>query len=418
MTALLESLQTAFADIAPSKAALDDAAAIGMPTQRSEQWKYTSLRALSARRFSAPPSSLHMLDVDTAAVVNAIGKPRIVFVNGLFDSANSDFSNLPDAVSIQTNTNAGIDNESGFDNADKIFAKLNTVIARQGLHVSVAKDIAIEAPLHIVFVSCKTEQDLAIHYRHRIALAENAKLNLIEHHLSQHSHQNLSNHYCEILLDTGAQLTHARIQQDDSSASHFLRTEALLQSNAGYRRLDLELGSHLSRHDLQVKLLGDGASVNANGSLIAGGRRHIDTRLDIQHIAKNTSCNLLWRGLATERGRAVFHGGILIEKGADGTAAHLSNKNLLLSDNAEIDTQPVLVIHADEVAASHGATVGRLDAGHLFYLRARGIPEAQAKAMLTNAFCKETLKVLASDELTSIVAPHLEKMLQMIEVQA
>ncbi|MGH8499886.1 MAG: SufD family Fe-S cluster assembly protein, partial [Methylococcales bacterium] len=158
--------------------------------------------------------------------------------------------------------------------------------------------------------------------------------------------------------------------------------------------------------------------VHANGSLIADGRRHLDTRLDIQHIAKNTACNLLWRGLATERGRAVFHGGILIEKGADGAAAHLSNKNLLLSDNAEIDTQPVLVIHADEVVASHGATVGRLDSGHLFYLRARGIPEAQAKAMLTNAFCKETLQVLANDGLVNQVAPSLEKSLQTIEVQA
>lgn len=418
MTALLESLQTAFVDLVPSKTALDQAIATGLPGPRSEQWKYTSLRALSARQFAAPSSALIELNAATTETIQAIPSPRIVFVNGLFDPVNSALTLLPNGLKVQEISPAAAVEVSRFANAHEIFAKLNTAIADKGVHITVNGNTAIPTCIHAVFVSVKTEQHLAIHYRHSIVLGDNAKLSLIEHHISQDAHQHLSNQLCDISLQAGAELTHARIQQDDSSASHFLRTEALLQNNATYRRLDLELGAHLSRHDLQVKLLGDGASVHANGSLIASGRRHIDTRLDIQHIAKNTSCNLLWRGLATERGRAVFHGGILIEKGADGAAAHLSNKNLLLSDNAEIDTQPVLVIHADEVAASHGATVGRLDAGHLFYLRARGIPEAQAKAMLTNAFCKETLHVLANNELVDLVAPRLEKTLKAIEASA
>lgn len=416
MTALLESLQTAFAEIAPAKVALDQAIAIGLPSQRSEQWKYTSLRALSARRFTAPSETVLELNSATIETIAAIAKPRMVFVNGVFDSGHSDLSELASGFTTNTRADADAKDASRFLNAHEVFAKLNTAIARQGVQIHAEKNAANVNPLNIVFVSVKTAEDWAIHYRHKISLGENAKLALVEHHISQNAHQNLSNHFCEIILADGAELTHARIQQDDTGASHFLRTAAELQSNAHYHRLDLELGANISRHDLQVKLLGDGAQVHANGSLIASGRRHIDTRLDIQHIARNTACHLLWRGLASERGRAVFHGGILIEKGADGAAAHLSNKNLLLSDNAEIDTQPVLVIHADEVAASHGATVGRLDAGHLFYLRARGIPEAQANAMLTNAFCKETLQVLGNDALINLVAPSLEKSLQTIEV--
>ena len=419
MTALLESLQTAFSDQAPLKsAALAQAIAIGLPTQRNEQWKYTSLRALSARRFTAPAAELLAINTETLQAIAAIPSPRMVFINGVFDSANSNLSNLPNGFSVRADTRYRSNDESRYSNTHEIFAKLNTVIARQGMQINVGKNTVLDSCLHAVFISVKTGQDLAIHCRHHIALDEGAKLDLIEHHISEDSQQHLSNHFCEISLNNNSELSHARIQQDDSGASHFLRTEASLQSNASYRRLDLELGANLSRHDLQVKLLGNGAKLHANGSLIANGRRHVDTRLDIQHSAKNTECNLVWRGLATERGRVVFHGGILIEKGADGTAAHLSNKNLLLSDNAEIDTQPVLVIHADEVVASHGATVGRLDAGHLFYLRARGIPEAQAKAMLTNAFCKETLQVLANDELINLVAPSLEKALQAIEVSA
>lgn len=418
MNALLESLQTAFADTAPSKTALDQSIATGLPGPRTEQWKYTSLRPLSARRFSAPSSSLAELNAATKEIIAAISGPRIVFVNGVFAAEYSSLSDLPQGITVQSNSHYAPEDDARFTAAHDIFAKLNTAIATQGLQIQVADDVDSGATLHAVFVSVNTGQDLAIHYRHDIELGKNSKLDLIEHHLSQDSQQHLVNTLSDISLQDGAELSHARIQQDDAGNSQFLRTEATLQSHAVYRRLDLELGAHLSRHDLQVKLLGDGSAVHANGSLIASVRRHIDTRLDIQHIAKNTSCNLLWRGLATDRGRAVFHGGILIEKGADGTDAQLSNKNLLLSDNAEIDTQPVLVIHADEVTASHGATVGRLDAGHLFYLRARGIPEAQAKAMLTNAFCKQTLQVLGKDDLIAQVAPSLEKALQAIEVQA
>ena len=171
--------------------------------------------------------------------------------------------------------------------------------------------------------------------------------------------------------------------------------------------MDLELGAGLSRHELNIALQGEGASAIAGGVLLADGRRHLDTRLGIRHQARNTRCELPWRGLADERGRAVFHGGILIQAGADGSDAALSNKNLLLSDSAEIDTQPVLVIHADEVKAAHGATVGRLDEDALFYLRSRGIGREQARAMLVRAFLREPLSVLDDAALAEALAARI-----------
>ena len=155
------------------------------------------------------------------------------------------------------------------------------------------------------------------------------------------------------------------------------------------------MGYTPSRNQLNVRLERDKPRQPANGVLRAGGRRHVDTRLGIDHIGRDTACELTWRGLGAGRGRAVFHGGILIREGADGTDAALSNKNLLLSDNAEIDTQPVLEIHADEVKAAHGATVGQLDANALFYLRSRGLTQAEARQLLTTAFCREPLGVIA-----------------------
>ena len=199
-------------------------------------------------------------------------------------------------------------------------------------------------------------------------------------------------------LAQGAALAHARVQHDSDRATALLRTDAVLGRDAEYRRVDLELGAALSRHELNVRLEGDNARLVANGVLLAGGKRHVDTRLGIEHIGRDTSCELTWRGLGSGRGRAVFHGGILIREGADGSDAMLSNKNLLLSADAEIDTQPVLEIHADEVKAAHGATVGQLDANALFYLRSRGLPEGQAQQLLTAAFCREPLASLADPE--------------------
>jgi Fe-S cluster assembly protein SufD len=209
-------------------------------------------------------------------------------------------------------------------------------------------------------------------------------------------------------LADGAHLTHARIQDEASRATSFLRTNARLASDARYTRTDLELGGGLSRHELNVSLSGNGARVHADGVLLADGRRHIDTRLGIDHLGRDTGCNLRWRGLASQRGKAVFHGGITIHAGADGSEAELSNKNLLLSADAEIDTQPVLEIHADEVKASHGATVGQLDPTALFYLRSRGLLETDARRLLTAAFCREIVSGVDDDALRAQLEASLE----------
>ncbi|MFL7978756.1 Fe-S cluster assembly protein SufD, partial [Xanthomonas vasicola] len=211
-------------------------------------------------------------------------------------------------------------------------------------------------------------------------------------------------------LAQDAALSHARMQANSAHATSLLRTDAVLARNARYQRVDLELGAGLSRHELNVRLEGSNAQLTANGVLLGNGRRHVDTRLGIEHIARDTACELVWRGVGADRSRVVFHGGICIRAGADGTDARLSNKNLLLSSNAEIDTQPVLVIDADEVQAAHGATVGQLDDNALFYLRSRGLPQEEAQRLLSAAFCHEPLRVLPP-ALSTVLALQLDRAL-------
>ncbi len=392
----------------------------GLPGPRNETWKYTSLRALSARKFA---TSATPVAIDPGALA-AIPAPRVVFVNGRFDAALSALDGLAPGLSVQplSQALAGADSravnflERRFDRADEAFARLNAAHARDGAIVRVEADAQVASPLHLVFVAAPADADLASHARHLIELRESATLTVIEHHLTVGAHRHLGNQLVHVHLKPGSRLVHARVQDDGAGATLIARTDAVLASKAEYRRIDLELGSGLSRHELNVSLQGEHARVIAGGALLAAGRQHVDTRLGIEHVARDTSCDLRWRGLANGRGRVAFHGGITIRAGADGSDAMLSSKNLLLSDSAEIDTQPVLEIHADEVKAAHGATVGRLSDTALFYLRSRGIPEDQARALLTLAFCKEVLAILPDPALVESLSDILEARLSLPEL--
>jgi len=392
---LLRSLAAGFEGGPQQRALLDAALRDGLPGPRSEAWKYTPLRALERRSFAVAGSPTPAVD---PALLAGIPAPRLVFVNGCRVPALDAPGGLPPGVSLRHLADADHDGGGGDraaperPSADAVFMRLNRALARDGVLLEVEAGTRIEPALHLVFVGAGTETDLAWHLRNRIALGDGAALAVVEHHLAACDHANLATISTEVVLGTGAQLLHARIQDECARATTFARTASRLAGDAGYRRVDLELGAAVSRHELEVVLAGDNARLSANGVLLADGRRHLDTRLGIEHVARDTACDLAWRGLGTDRGRAVFHGGITIHAGADGADASLSNKNLLLSEGAEIDTQPVLVIHADEVQAAHGATVGRLDPTALFYLRSRGLPEAQARRLLTAAFCREVVQ--------------------------
>ncbi len=433
MSALLDAFRSGF-DALPAalreagdlgaarRAALDAALADGLPKARAERWKYTSLRALERRAF-APSADTASVD---PAVLAHIPAPRLVFVNGRFDAGLSRSQTLPDGLILRplsAQLAAGDARAVNFlarrfEAADDTFPRLNAALATEGALLRVEAGLRIEPPVHLVFIGTGAEADQAWHLRHLIELREGAELTVVEHHLAAGEHAHLINALCHVHLKPAARLTHLRLQDESGTATSLLRTDAALAGEAEYRRFDLELGAALSRHELNVSLQGRGARLLANGVLLADGRRHLDTRLGIDHAAPQTDCELTWRGLANERGRAVFHGGIEIRAGADGSSAALANKNLLLSEGAEIDTQPVLVIHADEVQAAHGATVGRLDPQALFYLRSRGLPLEAARALLTAAFCREPLQAVASGDLAEGVAKRLDAALARGEARA
>jgi Fe-S cluster assembly protein SufD len=415
MSALLQSLQAEF-DARPAhpilhkqqSKALHTAIENGLPTQRMERWKYTSLRALSNRKFETAGTT------ETAISVDHIPTPRMVFVDGRFNAELSKTDSIAvESLAALLESNNERDYfflQRCFERHDETFAQLNAALANDGVVLRLSEMAHIDQTLHAVFIT--SEHSSATHSRHLIELAAGTALTLIEHHVSLGNAAGISNHLWHIHLAPDTALQHIRLQQNSEGQTDITRCDVVIASSAHYQRRDIELGNHLTRLELNADLQGENASFISSGAILGDGKRHTDVRLNIEHIAQHTSCELNWRSIGKDRSRIAFHGGIAIRAGADHTSAHLSNKNLLLSEHAEIDTQPLMEIHADEVVASHGATIGQLDQNALFYLRSRGIDAEQARELLMQAFLREPLSANSDELFTQWVEPALNTRLQ------
>ncbi|HEV7123159.1 MAG TPA: Fe-S cluster assembly protein SufD [Rhodanobacter sp.] len=395
---------------------LDAFAASGLPDTRVEAWKYTALRALGQRRFAVIDTGVAAVAVDEESLLlPGVDGARLVFVNGVFHGGLSRVEDLPEGLTLQPLSQALVGDAEPlrfslsryYREPGDAFARINAASAQDGVVLRVAAHTKIVRPVHLVFVAAAAEADLAWHARNVIELGEGAELHLVEQHVARGNPTQLATVVSDIELREGARLQHT-ILQDTAPASYLFRRSGFrLQARAQATLHVLELGGALARHDLQAELIGAGAQLHTRGVFMPHGRQHIDTQLSIRHQAMNTTSDSTWRGVANDRGRGVFRGAILVAPGADGTDASLSNKNLLLSPSAEIDTKPELEIYADEVKAAHGATVGQLDERALFYLRSRGIPLAEARALLTAAFCRAVLGDLPNDALREHLSTSL-----------
>ncbi|HEX7340670.1 MAG TPA: Fe-S cluster assembly protein SufD [Rhodanobacteraceae bacterium] len=383
----------------------------------NEAWKYTALRALARKQYVQGDADAAQREVDEAclALPGVVG-PRLVFANGVFRADLSRLEPLPAGVELESlaQTLAVHAEPLRFflardwpAQADA-FVRLNAALAADGVVLRVAAGCQVVQPIHIVHVGVAAESTLAWHARQIIELGEGAALSLIEHHVASGEHAHLGTLVSDVVLRANARLDWLLLQDAAPEAVLVRRNTLRLDAGAWADVHAMELGGALVRHELDAELRGDGARLETRGVFLPRRRQHLDTHLDIRHAALHTTSHALWRGVADERGRGVFHGQIIVAPGADGTDASLRNKNLLLSPHAEIDTQPVLEIYADEVEATHGATVGQLDENALFYLASRGIPSDLARRLLTVAFCREALAGLTNQ----VLREHLDGLIE------
>ncbi len=397
----------------------------GLPTTRREAWKYTSLRALEQRSFVAVDPDAPV-EVDAAQwALPGVDGPRLVFVDGVFRAELSRLDALPAGLRLQPFAAPAEAKQATQDDmlaiyrqeirrtrdADHAFTNLDLALARSGAILVVEQDAVLTQPIHLVFAGAPASQALAWHTRNMLLVESGARASVVEHHLGWGEQSYLSNAFSDIQVDRGGTLELIVLQQSAAKATLIRHTDCHLGAAATLRLHVLELGGGLVRHDLHARLAGEGARLDTRGVFMLRERQHVDTQLAIHHQAPNTASDSVWRGVADERARGVFRGAIKVAEGADGADAALSNKNLLLSAQAEIDTKPELEIYADEVKAAHGATIGQLDERALFYLRSRGIPLAEARALLTAAFCRAVLQDLPNEALREHLSTLLSERL-------
>jgi Fe-S cluster assembly protein SufD len=384
----------------PWVAALREAAAeafraTGFPTRRVEAWKYTDLGQVAAASFGEPLTAVED-DIELPPVLGG-ATARAVFVDGRFREDLSTLADLPFTAESLAAALPGLEGRLGAvaqaPSANALVA-LNTMLFEDGLLLDLPEGLD-GGVLELVSLVTRSERAPAFHPRHLIRLGAGARLVLIESSTGPEGARYLHNPVFEIEVAEGARLAHGRLQREAASAFQLSTVHARVAGGGTYDNFTLNAGGRLVRNEIHVALTGPKAECHMNGAQLLSDGQHADTTTSLDHAAPDCASRQTYKTVLAGKSRGVFQGKILVRQAAQKTDGYQMNQALLLSPDAEIDSKPQLEIYADDVKCSHGATVGELDADQVFFLRSRGIPEAQARAILVEAFLTEAVEAVA-----------------------
>ncbi|HEX2220507.1 MAG TPA: Fe-S cluster assembly protein SufD [Gemmatimonadales bacterium] len=398
-------------------------AAVGFPGTRDEEWRFTPVAPIAQRTWrSAPPDQGDLSpDLLTPFVFGHPEWSTLVFVNGAYSEALSQVSRLPAGVRVSSLAEAlrgdgellrtHVARHAPVDGSP--FTALNTATFRDGGLVHVPAGIDLERPIHFVYVTTAGAEGTAIHPRNLIVMERGARASVIESYVTLVPEAIYwTNPVTEVSAAAGSWLEHTRIQRESERAYHVGLTHVNQQRDSHYRSFSMAMGAALARHNLHVRLNDENIESLMYGLYITRGDQVVDNHTAIYHDQPNCRSWEVYKGVLDGRSRAVFNGKVFVRPEAQKTDAKQTNRNLLLSDTAKVDTKPQLEIFADDVKCTHGATVGRLDDVALFYARSRGVPQDIAERLLTYAFAAEVIDEVALEpvrlELDRLVLERLE----------
>lgn len=383
-------------------------ASASWPNRRTERWKYTPLAAIAKKQLALPVGDVMALPEGELIDVDAY---KIAFVNGVFSPQHSDA--LPEGVVTLADAEgseiellqAHLGRQA--DSQEHLFAALAEATLGQGLLVHIAAGKILDKPLYVIHYSCG-EQALLASTRILVLAEASAELELIEHFLCDTQEQaNLVAAQTEMVLGDNARVKHYRLNLEGESVTHMGGVFAELGRDALFDGFAIATGGELIRNDYVLSHCGSGAHVELQGVYLPRGRQVVDYHTNIQHRVPHCTSNEVFRGIVGDRAKAVFNGRIHIFEQAQKTLAQLSNKNLLTSNKAEVDTKPELEIYADDVKCAHGATVAQLDETSLYYLQTRGIGKEQALVMMSFGFINELIQAIKNPAVAEYLLPRL-----------
>ena len=373
----------------------------GVPTAKTEAWKYTKPRELNADDFvAAQPANPGNWE---AALPFDCYKIR--FENGFFSPAGSD---LPQGVEVVPLIEAALFGPEVrkylgalADIKEHPFAALNQAYLNEGVYIKVDSNVELKKPIALISHTTPHEQNLFFNLRNLIVLGKNSAATFVEYHswsgeLKSRYFANVVN---EIYLADSSRLQHCKLQDDAYKADHIALSVVAVENNASYNSFCLQRGANLSRNETLVKLLAEGANAEVNAAYVMNGWATLDTTTNIEHLAPNTISHQLVKGVVGGDAKGVFQGKIHIAPHAVKTEGNQLHKALLLTDTAEVDVKPELEIYADDVKCSHGAASGELDENQLFYMRSRGIELEEAKQLLIDAYLNEVIAKIGNEKI-------------------
>jgi Fe-S cluster assembly protein SufD len=389
----------------------------GLPNRRIEDWKYTDLRALMREvlPLAVAPDAAALKRAEAALKLHAIeGVRRLVLVDGVFVPNLSDTSKLETGLSIRTlreKLEAGDTSELFARDDSDAMAALNRAMMTDGLVIEIADAVALAPPLHIVHIA-SAAQPAAMFSRSLLKIGKNASATLVESYIAADGAKSYQVHDSLVLaIGDGARLDHVRLVEDGREAFNISSAVVTLGAHAHFNTFGMTTGSNVSRYQATIICTGEGSRVETNGVNLLNGRQHADTTLFLDHAVPNCSSREIFRAVVDDRGHSVFQGRIMVRPKAQKTDAKMMTRALLLSDEAEADNKPELEIFADDVTCGHGATTGALDESLLFYLRARGLSEKEAQALLIQAFVGEAIEQIANDDLRELAIAAAQRWL-------
>ena len=373
-------------------------AEVGFPSVRHEDWRFTNVAPIADAKYPLAQGVFKQ----APALVNAVNVPgavRLTICNGEFVPALSDLSTLPKGLKITGLRDGARDNADGLEqhlaktfeiNAHP-FAALNTSLLDDGVAIFIARGAAIETPIHIVTLTGSDTGAVASHPRVLVVAGENSQARIAQSFIGAEGAAYLTNSVVEVVVKEGAIVDYYTDQRESESAFHVANLQAHVSARGVFSSHAFLTGARIMRHDIGIALKGEGADCTMNGVYLADGDRLMDTHSSLDHAMPHCTSHELYKGILAGKAKAVFNGRIIVRLDAQKTDAKQTNRALLLSDEATINSNPQLEIFADDVKCTHGAAVGQLDEEAMFYLMARGLSRLEARDMLLHAFAGEVL---------------------------
>ena len=384
-----------------------------LPDRRQETWRYSDLGRLYKQDYYYQASAASNIE-DSAIAQWVYAKNeshRLVFANGRFVpgmstrhalAENIKIGSLRELISSEPELVAHWLEQTSWQAPD-VFSELNLALIDDGLFILVPANVVLDKPVEVVYQNSSSEQNTLAQPHSLVVLEPGAQATVIERFSGADSSHYFFNGVTKVSLGAHAGLQHYRLQHESRNAHHLSRVALRQDTASKYSGINIATGGAWSRTDIDTRFDGQHARCELDGLYTVGEQQYTDFHLDVRHSLPNCSSRENFKGIVYGKGRAVFDGRILVEKDAQKTDAQLSNKNLLLTQHAEVDTKPQLEIHADDVKCSHGTTVGKLDPGQLFYLRSRGINEHEARKMICLGFAEQVLTHVDDEQVQGFI---------------